>query len=381
MCPWNRQQLRTGTAALRETSCARSVAKHNGGGSGGVMRWGFQGARGQAAADAETERARVTRLHDLVKSGEIDAARKLTGPQDFDTLRGFGTMFHKAGDHRSAIISRRLCWEADRDNVWTPVELYRQLRLGGRDEEAAALVREINFRIFDHTKSTEYMDFTEFEREAYVDAIDLIAQTPAAAVSLLRAVDYVIDSNISGDFLECGVYRGASPILIAKALKRRGITDRKIYMYDTYEGMPEPTQHDVYYTGARMLDKWDEVKREGSVGSTEMYSTMDEVRSNLSRADYPIENFIMIKGKVEDTIPGVIPDRICLMRLDTDYYTSTKHEFEHLYPRLERGGVLFIDDYGAFAGSRQATDEYLKRNGLTPMLFRVNESVRMMLKT
>jgi O-methyltransferase len=81
-----------------------------------------------------------------------------------------------------------------------------------------------------------------------------------------------------------------------------------------------------------------------------------------------------VKGKVEDTIPANIPERIALLRLDTDFYRSTRHELEHLYPRLERGGVLIIDDYGAYVGARQATDEYFASRPF--LLNRIDEHVR-----
>ena len=88
----------------------------------------------------------------------------------------------------------------------------------------------------------------------------------------------------------------------------------------------------------------------------------------------------MVKGKVEDTLPGHAPDHIAVLRLDTDWYASTKHEMEHLYPRLARGGVLIIDDYGHWAGSRQAVDEYLAEHGIHLLLNRTDYTGRMALK-
>src|SRR5262245_33802088 len=79
-----------------------------------------------------------------------------------------------------------------------------------------------------------------------------------------------------------------------------------------------------------------------------VYCSQDEVCENVERAGYPFGRFHFIEGMVEKTIPHVVPDRIALLRLDTDYYESTKHERGHLFPRLVRGGVLIIDDYGAF---------------------------------
>jgi hypothetical protein len=83
---------------------------------------------------------------------------------------------------------------------------------------------------------------------------------------------------------------------------------------------------------------------------------------------------------VENTIPSTMPERIALLRLDTDFYRSTKHELNHLYPRLSRGGVLIIDDYRAYQGSRLATDEYFRENNMKILLSRVDENVRLYVK-
>lgn len=83
----------------------------------------------------------------------------------------------------------------------------------------------------------------------------------------------------------------------------------------------------------------------------------------MAATGYPKDNIIFIKGKVEQTIPGTLPGKIALLRLDTDWYESTKHELNHLYPLLEKAGILIIDDYGAWQGARKAVDEYFSTNG------------------
>lgn len=255
------------------------------------------------------------------------------------------------------------------------------LRLNPQPGEIAEFASKIDFKIFDYLKPKEYHDFSPAERESFVEVSDLICQVPASAVTLIRAVDYVLNSGIAGAFVECGVFKGASPILIAKTLLRHGISDRDIYLYDTFEGMPKPTEWDVDYTGARSMDVWEKTRWQHVDGSSDVYSPIEEVRENLRRAaPYPDGRFHLVKGKVEDTIPSTIPDRIALLRLDTDYYESTKHELEHLFPRLEKGGVLIIDDYGHFQGARKATDEFFKTRGIPMFLVRVSESVRFGIK-
>ena len=103
----------------------------------------------------------------------------------------------------------------------------------------------------------------------------------------------------------------------------------------------------------------------------------DEVAANLRLTRYPDTQLHFVKGKVEETIPGKIPDQIALLRLDTDWYASTRHELIHLYPRLQKNGVLLLDDYGYWQGSRKATDEYFQDKVL---LHRIDNTGRILLK-
>ena len=99
----------------------------------------------------------------------------------------------------------------------------------------------------------------------------------------------------------------------------------------------------------------------------------------MKSTGYPVGNIRLLKGKVEDTIPGTMPAKIALLRLDTDWYESTKHELTYLFPLLEKSGVLIIDDYGAWQGARKAVDEYLKDNG-TVYLNRIDFTGRLLIK-
>ncbi len=169
--------------------------------------------------------------------------------------------------------------------------------------------------------------------------------------ALYQAVQYIIRNNIQGDFAECGVWRGGSCMLIARTLQASGITNRKIYLYDTFAGMPEPGPHD----GETEKDEWQRLQ---ATPGRMCFAPIEDVKSNLASTGYPAGNFILVKGKVEETIPGTVPAAISLLRLDTDWYESTRHELLHLYPLLVKSGVLIVDDYGAWQGARKAVDEY-----------------------
>ncbi len=185
--------------------------------------------------------------------------------------------------------------------------------------------------------------------------------------ALYKAVEYVAKNNIPGDFVECGVWKGGSSMLIALTLQKFGINNRKIWMYDTYEGMSEPTEKDADITGnsAEKLLKEASKEKQDSVWC---YSSLDEVKANMRLTNYPEHCIHFVQGKVEDTIPGSIPEGdIALLRLDTDWYESTKHEMHYLYPKLVQRGVLIIDDYGHWVGAKKAIDEYISENN-TPLL-------------
>jgi len=111
-----------------------------------------------------------------------------------------------------------------------------------------------------------------------------------------------------------------------------------------------------------------------------MRAGIDVVRRMIEPLGYPPERLHFVKGMVEDTIPTVMPPEIALLRLDTDFYSSTKHELVHLYPRLASGGVLIIDDYGAMPGCRRAVDEYAAEYQLRWFLTRLDAHVRLLVK-
>ncbi len=198
--------------------------------------------------------------------------------------------------------------------------------------------------------------------------------------SVYKSVEYCIKNNIEGDFVECGVWKGGSSMMIALTLQKNNITDRKIYLYDTYEGMSKPSKEDVNYANNIAEKKYTETMNSES-GSDWCRSEIEEVKAHLYSTGYPKENIIFVKGKVEDTIPETIPKKIALLRLDTDWYESTKHEMEHLFPILSKNGVLIIDDYGHWLGCRKAVDEYFDKNNINILLNRIDYTGRTAVKT
>lgn len=186
--------------------------------------------------------------------------------------------------------------------------------------------------------------------------------------ALISAVRYVARYDVPGDIVECGVWRGGSMHAAARTLDKLGKHDRDLYLYDTFEGMTEPTAKDIGPDGRLAADRMATADRDKSLVWAK--ASLEDVQQGFEQVPYPAERVHYVKGPVEQTIPGSLPSQIAILRLDTDWYESTTHELTHMYDLLVPGGVLMIDDYGWWQGSRLATDEFLDRTGEKLLLLR-----------
>jgi O-methyltransferase len=198
--------------------------------------------------------------------------------------------------------------------------------------------------------------------------------------SLYKSVEHIATAGIPGDLAECGVWRGGSCMLMADTLLSLGKSDRRILLFDTFDGHPQPDpERDVDLWGNRAHDEWRQRTTDGDVKGWGLAS-IDDVRRNLARTGYPGDKLRYIKGMVEQTAPAHVPERLSLLRLDTDWYNSTRAALVHLYPRLSPGGVLIVDDYGHYKGQREAVDEYIRETGERLLLHRIDYSCRVAVK-
>lgn len=198
--------------------------------------------------------------------------------------------------------------------------------------------------------------------------------------SLLKSVQYIQENSIPGDFVECGVWRGGSVMAMAFQLSSLGVTDRRIWLYDTFEGMTPPSTADVETVGGMSAE--DLLARTNVADGNNVWCVagLGDVKANLTLTGYPSNQFTFVQGDVAQTLLDSVPESISLLRLDTDWYESTKAELEFLYPRLTTGGVCILDDYGQWAGARLAVDEFFQDLGARPLMNPIDYSGRIFVK-
>jgi len=203
------------------------------------------------------------------------------------------------------------------------------------------------------------VESSQFERELISKAIRYSMTGTVRMWALIQAFNHVQDNDILGDYVECGVWQGGNLILLSGLQETIG-ANRTIYGFDTFSGMTTPTDYDVDYRGNLAEEVMQHVTKIDGEKSIHAQASLSLVTSNLNENN--AKNIKLIEGDVAVTLRESknLPEKIAILRLDTDWYESTKVELETLYPLLEPGGVLIIDDYGHYSGARKAVDEYFK---------------------
>jgi hypothetical protein len=197
--------------------------------------------------------------------------------------------------------------------------------------------------------------------------------SPERGWALAEAVRYVCRRKLPGDFVECGVWKGGACLLASCVLAREETdSSRRIWLYDTFEGMVDPTPEDRIAASGQLLTE------RNPAGW--WAAGVEEVKESLKKSPLDPSCFVFVAGRVEETLEKHVPEQIAILRLDTDWYESTRMELEVLYPRLVSGGILIIDDYGHFTGARKAVDEYFARKSLPMLLHRSDYTGRVIVK-
>ena len=208
-------------------------------------------------------------------------------------------------------------------------------------------------------ENQKIIELTHNEKEL-IDLVKSYSMTPQIRIyNLIKALKHINHKKILGDYVECGVWKGGNIILFKKIIELTNDSNRKIFAYDTFEGMTEPDKNDFDISknlNAKILMNKDKEKKTNIWGVCSLEDVKNNIQSNVKN----IDNIRFIKGPVEKTldIQDNLPEKISLLRLDTDWYSSTRKELEILYKKVSPGGIIIIDDYGHWGGSKKAVDEF-----------------------
>lgn len=187
----------------------------------------------------------------------------------------------------------------------------------------------------------------------------------------------ILENRIKGDFVECGVWRGGHSILAAFIFDFYK-SDRKIYLYDTFEGMTAASKKDVRIFDKTLAEELFKIDEESLCDCS-----LEHVETNFEIMNVSTKNVKFVKGDVCLTLQEehCLPEQISVLRLDTDLYDSTKIELHKLYDLVQAGGPIIFDDYGYWAGQRLACDEYFKHLNINPYLVSIGGGSRLMVKS
>lgn len=205
---------------------------------------------------------------------------------------------------------------------------------------------------------------TESDLSQHISANTMVAKLQVK--ELHNLFSKVLSDNIEGDYVECGVWRGGLSCLVLNEIVSTQ-SNKKMWLYDTFEGMTAPTEHDIYFDGSAAKETFETCKNDSGTASDWCKAEIEIVSSNLERVSSSYKEIVsLIKGPVEETlsVDENLPEIISLMRLDTDWYESTKIELEKFWPRLSKQGFIILDDYSSWLGQKKAVDEFLQ--GLDP---------------
>jgi O-methyltransferase len=245
------------------------------------------------------------------------------------------------------------------------------------------VIRRFGFDVVRYDDSLRDLDEVNLDALS-IDIFDTVKEYTTTGLhrvdALVTAVRYVVEKGIGGDMVECGVWKGGSVMAIVRTLIELGSNDRDIYLYDlfSHDTAPPLSGADVSYREDKAQDLFS--KSRISETTSYWFIPVEEVKENVFGTGYARERFHFVSGQVEDTIPEYLPEKIALLRLDTDFYKSTKHELVHLFPRLSIGGVLLVDDYGHWQGAKRAVDEYFSENDSCILLNRIDYTGRVGVK-
>lgn len=205
------------------------------------------------------------------------------------------------------------------------------------------------------------VEFTTADVEIYRYVLEneLTMVPPTGLAAAMLACKHAVSAGIPGDFVECGVWRGGISIAAKLTFEEYG-SDKRVWLFDTFAGMTQPTDVDrgtiVGENANKLFGEYQQPEH-----NDWCYASLADVQENIKRSGIDAAGVRLIEGDVCQTLasPNNLPEVISVLRLDTDWYESTRAELDRLYPRLSKRGALLLDDFGYWDGARKAVDEYV----------------------
>ncbi len=179
--------------------------------------------------------------------------------------------------------------------------------------------------------------------------------------NLQFCVEDALTNGVAGDMVETGVWRGGASILMRAVLKAHGVTDRRVWAADSFEGLPLPDAAQFPADAGDAHHRYDFLA-----------IPVEQVRDNFDRYGLLDNQVQFLKGWFRDTLPSAPIERVAVLRLDGDMYESTWVALTSLYPKLSVGGYLIVDDYKVIPGCREAVDEYRRQNGIADEIVEID---------
>lgn len=249
-----------------------------------------------------------------------------------------------------------------------------RLSVGSRSQEPERTVLDAELSNEEQTLLRNHMSSLQWA-EVYALARPWTMVSNPNLGFIYNQVLRVNKEGVEGDIMELGVWKGGASMVMLFAEIRSGdaANPRTAWLFDTFQGLPPPTVED----DEKSKQAWSKVVA-GTASKQKIrhvedgkwcYGPKAIVKNNIRSTGYPLTHIRMVEGKVEDSLPVTnLPENIAVLRLDTDWYKSTRIELDLLWDRLSPGGILYVDDYCAWGGARKATDEFFEERGLSHLL-------------
>jgi O-methyltransferase len=219
------------------------------------------------------------------------------------------------------------------------------------------LLRKRNFGIHKLKYVSAFNRFNGYDWPAQADTMIGINRLNNIEACMLE----VLRDNIPGDFIETGVWRGGATIFMRAVLKEYNITDRTVWLADSFAGLPQPD-----------AERYPADKGNYLHGLKILTASLEDVKRNFGKYDLLDDQVRFLPGWFEDTLPAAPIERLAVLRLDGDMYSSTIQALDALYPKLSPGGFVIIDDYNAFPNCKKAVEDYRAEHGITDAIVEID---------